>query len=108
MKRRVVEVHVDGRVTVNERAIAVKAAIEGVGLIQLPLPYVTSDLAAGNLVPVLGEWAPPPPDPFYLYYPSRRQNRPALKALVDFLVATDRDASRKGTTSAAGAKGSSS
>jgi DNA-binding transcriptional LysR family regulator len=108
MKRRVVEVHVDGRVTVNERAIAVKAAIEGVGLIQLPLPYVTSDLAAGNLVPVLGEWAPPPPDPFYLYYPSRRQNRPALKALVDFLVATYRDASRKGTTSAAGAKGSSS
>jgi hypothetical protein len=46
MKRRVVEVHVDGRVTVNERAIAVKAAIDGVGLIQLPLPYVTSDLAA--------------------------------------------------------------
>ena len=105
MKRRVVEIHVDGRVTLNERSMAVKAAIEGVGLIQLPLPYVISDLAAGKLVTVLDEWAPPPSDPFYLYYPSRRQNRPALKALVDFLVATRRDASGKVTPSPVKTKG---
>jgi DNA-binding transcriptional LysR family regulator len=105
MKRRAVEVHVEGRVTVNERPIAVKAAIEGVGLIQLPLPYLTSHLAEGNLVSLLDGWAPPPFDPFYLYYPSRRQNRPALKALVDFLVAARRNASTKSAASPGRGKG---
>jgi DNA-binding transcriptional LysR family regulator len=36
-------------------------------------------------VTVLDQWAPTPATGFFLYYPSRRQMRPALKALVDFL-----------------------
>jgi DNA-binding transcriptional LysR family regulator len=30
-------------------------------------------------------WAPPALDGLFLYYPSRRQTRAALKALIDFL-----------------------
>jgi len=36
------------------------------------------------LVRLLEEWSPPFPG-FYLYYPSRRQMLPALRALIDFL-----------------------
>ncbi len=84
MKRRVVEVHAEGRLVVNDGRFAVWAAIEGVGLLQAPLDYVGADLAAGRLVAVLDDWTTPPVDGMFLYYPSRRQIRPALKALVDF------------------------
>jgi len=84
MKRRNVEVHAERRLAVNDGRFAVRAAIEGVGLLQAPLDYVRADLAVGRLVTVLDEWAPPPLDGMFLYYPSRRQIRPALKALVDF------------------------
>jgi len=84
MKRRTVEVHAERRLAVNDGRFAVRAAIEGVGLLQAPLDYVRAGLAAGRLVTVLDDWAPPPLDGMFLYYPSRRQIRPALKALVDF------------------------
>ena len=84
MKRRTVEVHAERRLAVNDGRFAVRAAIEGVGLLQAPLDYVRADLAAGRLVTVLDDSAPPSLDGMFLYYPSRRQIRPALKALVDF------------------------
>ena len=84
-KRRMFEVQVDGPLTANEPGIAIGAAIDGAGLIQLPLAYVTPELAAGRLVPVLADWAQPRVDAFFLYYSNRRQVRPPLKALVDFL-----------------------
>ena len=85
MKRRTLEVHVDGRLIVNDHRLAIKGAVEGVGLLQIAPEYVESELASGSLVTVLDAWAPPPVQGFFLYYPSRRQNRPALKALVEFL-----------------------
>ena len=93
MKRRTVEVHVEGRLTVNSPELLLKAVIDAMGLAQMPLPYVAPELAAGRLVTVLDEWAPPPLDGFFLYYPSRRHNRAALKALVDFLRAARAGAS---------------
>ncbi len=84
-KRRTFEVQVDGQLTANELPIAITAAIDGAGLIQIPHAYVALDLVAGRLVTVLEDWARPPVDGFFLYYPSRRQMRPPLKALVDFL-----------------------
>jgi DNA-binding transcriptional LysR family regulator len=89
-KRRTFEVHVDGQLTANELPIAVTAAIDGAGLIQIPHAYVAPDLAAGRLVTVLADWARPPVDGFFLYYPSRRQIRPPLSALVDYLRKTYR------------------
>ena len=62
IKRRIVEVHAQVRLAVNSGKFAVQSAIEGVGLLQAPLDYVKADLAAGRLVTVLDDWAPPPLD----------------------------------------------
>ena len=94
IKRRIVEVHAEVRLAVNGGKFAVRAAIEGAGLLQAPFDYVRADLAAGRLVTVLDDWAPPPLEGMFLYYPSRRQIRPALKALVDFLRVLARDGDR--------------
>ena len=51
---------------------------------------VEEDLAAGRLVRVLEDWCAPFPG-FFLYYPGRRQMRPALRALIDFLAIGVRD-----------------
>jgi DNA-binding transcriptional LysR family regulator len=83
--RRTFEVQVDGQLTASELPIAVTAAIDGAGLIQIPLAYVAPELAARRLVTVLADWARPPVDSLFLYYPSRRQMRLPLKALVDYL-----------------------
>jgi DNA-binding transcriptional LysR family regulator len=58
---------VDGRLIVNERRLAIWSAIQGVGLLQSPLEYVAPELAAGRLVTVLDDWAPPPLAGFFLY-----------------------------------------
>jgi DNA-binding transcriptional LysR family regulator len=91
VNRRVLEVHVEGPLIVNGSTIPLRATLDGVGLVQLPLAYVAGELAAGRLVTVLDQFAPPPSEGFFLYYPSRRQTRPALKALVDFLRDARRD-----------------
>lgn len=84
-KRQAFEVQVDGPLSANEPGVAIAATIDGAGLIQIPLPYVAADLAAGRLVSVLEDWPSPPVDSLFLYYSSRRQMRPPLKALVEFL-----------------------
>jgi len=99
-KRRSLDVHVQGRLAVNDRKIALAAARDGVGLVQVPLAYIEAEIEAGRLVTVLDDWAPPPVDGFFLYYPSRRQIRPALKALVDFLRDTRRGGAAGRTTPA--------
>src|SRR6516164_7957335 len=93
VKRRDLEVHVKGRLVVNSVTVARRAAVEGLGLIQGPPIFIATDLAEGRLVTVLDQWAPTPVTGFFLYYPSRRQMRPALRALVDFLRDDRRGAS---------------
>jgi DNA-binding transcriptional LysR family regulator len=83
--RRMVEVQVDGPLIANEPGIGIRAAIDGAGLVQLPLAYLKPEIDAGRLVPLLESWAQPQIDAFCLYYSSRRQMRPPLRALVDFL-----------------------
>ena len=85
VKRRDLEVHVKGRLVVNSVTVARRAAVGGVGLIQGPPIFIARDLAEGRLVTVLDQWAPTPATGFFVYYPSRRQMRPALKVLLDFL-----------------------
>lgn len=46
---------------------------------------IARDMIAVRLVPLLEKWMPPPTDPLFLYYPSRRQNPASLQALIDFL-----------------------
>jgi DNA-binding transcriptional LysR family regulator len=87
--RRVVEVPVEGRFTVNDDRMAIQAVLEGAGLLHMPRSAVERELATKRLVTVLDDYQPPPLAGFFLYYPSRRQIRPALKVLVDFLRKRD-------------------
>src|SRR5258708_1845279 len=95
VKRRDLEVHVEGRLVVNSVSLARRVAVEGLALIQTPLIFIASDLSEGKLTTVLEQWAPTPVTGFFLYYPSRRQMRPALKALVDFLRDDHHGASKR-------------
>jgi DNA-binding transcriptional LysR family regulator len=95
VKRRDLEVHVEGRLVVNSASLARRVAVEGLALIQTPLLFIASDLSEGKLTTVLDQWAPTPVTGFFLYYPSRRQMRPALKALVDFLRDEHHGASKR-------------
>jgi DNA-binding transcriptional LysR family regulator len=78
---RAVNVRVEGQLVVNDIAIVRQAAVDGVGLCYLPRDYLQARIDSGELVPVLEEWCPPFPG-YHLYYPSRRQQSPALAAFI--------------------------
>jgi DNA-binding transcriptional LysR family regulator len=62
----------------------IRAALNGVGLAFALEQYVAEHIARGTLVRVLEDWCPPF-DGYFLYYPSRRHQPRALRALVDAL-----------------------
>jgi len=62
----------------------VLAAMDGLGLAYVAESRVREHLAANTLVRVLDAWCPPFPG-LFLYYPSRANVAPKLKALVEFL-----------------------
>jgi DNA-binding transcriptional LysR family regulator len=78
---RAVNVRVEGQLVVNDIAVVRQAAVDGLGLCYLPKNYLQPHLDADELVQVLEDWCPPFPG-YHLYYPSRRQQSPALAAFV--------------------------
>lgn len=81
---REVNVRVEGQFTTNTTEMMIRAAVAGMGLAFAPEDYVADDLASGRLVRVLADWCPPFPG-YHLYYPSRRQPRPAFALLIEAL-----------------------
>ncbi|MBO0800761.1 MAG: LysR family transcriptional regulator, partial [Blastocatellia bacterium] len=79
---RAIEVAVSGPLIANDLPTLLGAAIEGVGLAQVPAPVAAGAVAAGKLVRVLERYAPMAPG-VYLYYPGRRQIMPKLRAFID-------------------------
>jgi DNA-binding transcriptional LysR family regulator len=77
-------VSVSGPVVVSDAEFMIRAALDGVGLAFMLEDYVREHIARGRLVRVLDDWCPPF-DGYFLYYPSRRHQPPALQALVDTL-----------------------
>jgi DNA-binding transcriptional LysR family regulator len=77
-----IEIAVTGPFIAHDFPTMLGAAIEGVGLAQLPEPMVAEALRAGKLVQVLEPFAPVTPGVF-LYYPGRRQLTPKLRAFID-------------------------
>ena len=61
-----------------------RAAIEGLGIAYVPEDLVLEDLAQGRLAMVLDDWSPFFSG-YFLYYPSRSQNSPAFKVVVEAL-----------------------
>ncbi|WP_428532979.1 LysR family transcriptional regulator [Rhodopila sp.] len=64
--------------------LAVQAAVDGTGIIQLFEGWLRPYLDDGRLEPVLRPWWQEFPGPF-LYYPGRRHLPAPLRALVDFI-----------------------
>ncbi|MCE6078165.1 LysR family transcriptional regulator [Agrobacterium vitis] len=80
---RPVVVDVPGILTLADQRLIRLAALGGSGLAFVFDQRVKEDIAEGKLIRVLEDWCPPF-DGFYIYYPTRRQMRPALRAFVDF------------------------
>ncbi|KSV86715.1 transcriptional regulator [Sinorhizobium sp. GL28] len=76
-------VSVEGPLILGEDRPIIKAAMGGAGLAYLFLSRVETAIAEGRLERVMEDWCAPYAGP-YLYYPSRRQMRPALRAFIDF------------------------
>jgi DNA-binding transcriptional LysR family regulator len=77
-----VEAVVSGPFIANDFPTLLGAAVESLGLAQVPDPIATGPVAAGTLVRVLEPFAPMAPGVF-LYYPGRRQIMPKLRAFID-------------------------
>jgi DNA-binding transcriptional LysR family regulator len=86
------DVEVNGTLTVNDPALVLRAAIDGMGIVQLPEMCIASLVAEGRLVRLLSDWSPRRTE-FSLFYSSRRHLPLKLRALVDFL----RKQSKSGT-----------
>jgi DNA-binding transcriptional LysR family regulator len=74
---------VNGRLLINDAELMARAAVDGLGLAYLLDSHVRELIAKKRLVRVLDGFCPPFPG-FHLYYPSRAQMAPKLKALIDF------------------------
>lgn len=71
-------------VTQSMRALR-EAAIQGVGVVQLPSMFVLDGLRSGSLVQVLPGWEPRR-EIIHAVYASRRGQLPAVRALLDHLA----------------------
>ncbi len=79
-------VSVHGPLVINDVETMIRAAIDGAGLAFMLEAHAAPHLASGALVRVLeGYGGPPVLAGYFLYYPSRRQQPPALTALIETL-----------------------
>jgi DNA-binding transcriptional LysR family regulator len=81
---REIELAIEARVDTNEMVVAVRLALDGVGIACGLERTWAPHLAAGKLVTLLDKYCPPFPG-FFLYYPSRTRLPAKLRALIDFL-----------------------
>jgi DNA-binding transcriptional LysR family regulator len=71
------------------------AAVEGLGLAQVPDPIAAGAVKAGKLERVLEAFAPTAPGVF-LYYPGGRQMMPKLRAFIDHVKSRSDSADKIG------------
>ncbi|MDC7700059.1 LysR family transcriptional regulator [Vogesella indigofera] len=79
-------VNVATHFTANDATVLLYAALAGGGISLQPSYLANRLLHSGELLAVLPEWQPPAMT-IYALYPSRRHLSPAVRALLDFLVA---------------------
>ena len=80
--KKTLRIPVRGPVLTNDSNLRRTLAVAGVGLIYGLEPTIVDDIAQGRLRVVLPQYAPRVPG-LFLYFPSRAQVSPALKAFVD-------------------------
>jgi DNA-binding transcriptional LysR family regulator len=81
---REIRVRAEGHMVCNTVPLMLDFALAGVGLAHLPEDIVEQHIREGRLVRVLDEWCPTVTG-YHLYYPSRRQPKPAFRLLLDLL-----------------------
>jgi DNA-binding transcriptional LysR family regulator len=79
---RTVEAIVSGPLIAHDYSTLLGAAIQGVGLAQIPGPLARTPIAEGRLQALLTPFAATLPGVF-LYYPERRQVLPKLRAFIE-------------------------
>ena len=79
-----VELVPEGSLTINDPELAIRAAVDGVGVLYTAVSYAAAEIKAGRLIPLLEDWRLPS-NALFLYYPSRRQVPGPLKAFIEFL-----------------------
>ena len=77
-----IEVNVSGRVIVNDLSAEIAVAREGIAMIQTIESLVLEDISVGRLLPVLASYSVSLGS-LYLYFPSRAQMPPRLRAFID-------------------------
>jgi DNA-binding transcriptional LysR family regulator len=80
-------ISLEGRVMVNNAELAVRAAVDGLGIAYTLAALAEPFLRTGQLVCVLEDWSPAF-EGMFLYYPGHRQVPAALRALIDMIRAT--------------------
>jgi DNA-binding transcriptional LysR family regulator len=81
----VVKVPVSGPLQSNEVAVTHRAALEGLGIAQLPTYFISDDLAQGRLVRLLPGYEPETLG-IHAVYLSRQHQPLLLRAMLDFLA----------------------
>jgi DNA-binding transcriptional LysR family regulator len=92
---RVVKVAPPAKMIGTYLGLAMRAVHDGLGFWLTFEGYVREGVQSGALISVLDDWCPPFPGPF-LYYPSRRQPPPALRAFVAFAAEWRKRERRRG------------
>ncbi len=77
-------ISVEGRVMVNNGDLAVRAAVDGLGIAYTVEALAEPVLRSGQLVRVLEDWSPLL-EGMSLYYPGHRQVPATLRALIDMI-----------------------
>ena len=80
---------------VNDTDLAVRAAVDGLGIAYTVEALADPFLRSGQLVRVLEDWSPFS-EGLFLYYPGHRQVPVVLRALIDMLHAARGSAPAKG------------
>jgi len=87
-------ISVDGRVMVNNAYLAVRAAVDGLGIAYTIEAVAEPFLRSGQLVRVLQDWSPSL-EGLFLYYPGHRQVPATLRAFID-MIRTARGSAQTG------------
>jgi DNA-binding transcriptional LysR family regulator len=79
-----IEIPVQGSLSVNDPHFALRAGLDGVGVVLLPAAWVAPLVSEGKLVRLLPDWSAKLTD-FFLYYSSRRHVPIKLRKFAEFL-----------------------
>ena len=90
-RNKAVEAIVSGPLIAHDYPTLLGAAIEGLGLAQVPGPLAKSPIADGRLEALLAPFAVTTPG-IFLYYPGRRQVLPKLRAFIEHIKYRNADA----------------